>query len=76
MGQSEALLKEKLYWKKGSIERKALLKERVNWNKFQNLVKIKKIGPSSEIWLKILKFGQIFEIWPKTWNLAAIMKFC
>ena len=78
MGQSEALLKEKLYWKKGSIERKALLKERVNWNKFQNLVKIPKFGPSSEIWLKFwnlakyLKFCQKREIWWKFWNLVEI----
>ena len=81
MGQSEALLKEKLYWKKGSIERKALLKERVNWNKFQNLVKIPKFGPSSEIWLKFwnlakyLKFCQKREIWWKFWNLVEILKF-
>ena len=49
MGQSEALLKEKLYWKKGSIERKALLKERVNWNKFQNLAKFQNL-------VQVLKF--------------------
>ena len=29
MGQREALLKERLYWKEGFIERKALLKERL-----------------------------------------------
>ena len=81
MGQSEALLKEKLYWKKGSIERKALLKERLNWNKFQNLVQFPKFSPSSEIWLKFwnlakyLKFCQKREIWWKFWNLVKILKF-
>ena len=30
MGQREALLKERLYWKEGFIERKALLKERLD----------------------------------------------
>ena len=57
MGQSEPLLKEKLYWKKGSIERKALLKERVNWNKFQNLAKFQNL-------VQVLKFGWNSEIWP------------
>ena len=68
MGQSEALLKEKLYWKKGSIERKALLKERVNWNKFQNLAKFQNL-------VQVLKFGWNSEIWPNIWNFAKNVKF-
>ena len=79
--ERKALLKERLYWKKGTIERKALLKERVNWNKFQNLVQIPKFGPSSKIWSKFwnlakyLKFCQKCEILWKFWNLVEILKF-
>ena len=55
LGQREALLKERIYWKKGFIERKALLKK-------------KKIGKNLEILLKlwnlvkIVKFGWNCEI--------------
>ena len=68
MGQREALLKERIYWKKGFIERKALLKK-------------KKIGQNLEILTKfgnvveIVKFGQNCEIWSKLLNLVKIVKF-
>ena len=80
MGQSEALLKERLYWKKGFIERKALLKEKLYWkkglietnskirSKFQNLVQALKFGWKSEIWPNIWNFAKNVEILKFGWN--------
>ena len=66
--------KVRLYWKKGSIERKALLKERLYWKKGL-------IETNSKIWSKfqnlvqVLKFGWNSEIWPNIWNFAKNVKF-
>ena len=55
MGQREALLKERLYWRKGFIERTAFLKK----------------GSIEKMWnlVKIAKFGQNCEIFPKNYEI-------
>ena len=72
IGQREALLKDRIYWKKGFI------KEEKNWSKFGNFNKIWKFCWNCEIWsklwnlVKIVKFGQNREIWSNSWNLAKV----
>ena len=66
MGQSEALLKERLYWKKGLMETNSKI-----WLKFQNLVQILKFGWNSGI----VKLCQNCEGMPKLWNLVKNLKF-
>ena len=70
--------KERLYWKKRFIERKALLEERLYWKKgfveihceilIVNLVKLL----NYEIWLE-LWIGQEMWIWSPLWNLVGIV---
>ena len=61
--------KERLYWKKGFIERKALLKNSVkfkqnfeSWLKLWKLVKIVKFYWNCETWLKLRKFVKIVKV--------------
>ena len=61
MGQREALLKERLYWKKGFFERKALLKKRL----------FKK-----NAFLKNCEIIQNCENKWKLWNLVKIQNNC
>ena len=71
--------KERLYWKKGFIEKKALLKKRLYWNKvfIEINALMNKLLNLVKLWnlVKIVKFGWNCEIWLKLWNLAEIVKF-
>ena len=82
--ERKALLKERIYLKKGLSETNSKIVKSVQnyeiWAKLWNMVEIVKSGQNCEIrsksWnlVKIVKFGKNCEIWSKLWNLVKIVK--
>ena len=58
MGQREAFLKERIYWKKSFIEEETIGKNLEILTKFGNFVEIVKFGQNCELWSKFWNVGQ------------------